>query len=196
MYWLFVCNHDLEWVCGLRNIQNQSCYWTNLRFVCQVWLESFRILCAICRLFQFYTSRMLKKGISYDNYVINCENVILLMSELRIVKCILHMQWMYSCALITEWLLIKPYNMIALGFILFYESQMQPVNNFVIPPETKLGGGGGGYIGITCRAVRLFTSCSGHNFITTCPIWVIFSHNYCPCPKGVSWPWPKVISPR
>ena len=22
------------------------------------------------------------------------------------------------------------------------------------------------------------------------------SHNCCPCPKGMSWPWPKVISPR
>ena len=34
----------------------------------------------------------------------------------------------------------------------------------------------GGYIGIAL-SVHLFTSCPGHNFVTTCPIWIIFHTN-------------------
>ena len=92
------------------------------------------------------------------------------------------------------------------------------------------------YIGFTL-SVRLFTSCPGHNFVSTCSIWIIFhtivvhdprsylqgqghsthiqklcpghssslpsliliiniSHNCYPWPKGVSWLWTMVISPR
>ena len=55
-----------------------------------------------------------------------------------------------------------------------------------------------GFIGITlsvCLTVRLFTSCLGHNFVPPCLFDLgNISHNCCPWPKSVSWPWPKVIS--
>ena len=47
------------------------------------------------------------------------------------------------------------------------------VEGLLCPPQTKYGG----YVGITLSvrpSVLLFALCPGHNFLTPCPIWIIF----------------------
>ena len=110
------------------------------------------------------------------------------------------------------WPLILPvtWSNANLNLCLLWENQWRSLLHFT--GRVDLGGGGvyrnHRFTLSVCLSIYLFTSCPGLHFLPSCPIWIIFhiiivhdprmciSYKCCPWPKGVSWPWPKVIPSR